>query len=62
MDKQYPGGILKFIEDSLEAVFAKLPIHDNYFWRVYINGKYTSQCCPEYLREENYNQLRNGLL
>lgn len=62
IDKQYPGGILKFIEDSLEAVFAKLPIHDNYFWRVYINGKYTSQCCPEYLREENYNQLRNGLL
>jgi S-adenosylmethionine-diacylglycerol 3-amino-3-carboxypropyl transferase len=62
IDKQYPGGILKFIEDSLEAVFAKLPIHDNYFWRVYINGKYTSECCPEYLREENYQLLRNGLL
>jgi len=62
IDKQYPGGILKFIEDSLEAVFAKLPIHDNYFWRVYINGKYTSECCPEYLREENYQRLRNGLL
>ena len=62
IDKQYPGGILKFIEDSLEAVFAKLPIHDNYFWRVYINGKYTPDCCPEYLREENYLALRNGLL
>jgi len=62
IDKQYPGGILKFIEDSLEAVFAKLPIHDNYFWRVYINGKYTPDCCPEYLREANYQQLKNGLL
>ncbi len=38
IETQYPGGILRFIEDSMEAVFAKLPIRDNYFWRVYITA------------------------
>jgi S-adenosylmethionine-diacylglycerol 3-amino-3-carboxypropyl transferase len=62
IDQQYPGGIVKFVEDSLEAVFAKLPIQDNYFWRVYITGSYTPDCCPEYLKRENYERLRSGLL
>ncbi|MCY2974018.1 MAG: BtaA family protein [Planctomycetota bacterium] len=61
IDTQYPGGIVKFIEDSMDAVFAKLPIQDNYFWRVYITGHYTPECCPEYLKPENYEALRNGV-
>lgn len=59
IEKQYPGGILKFIQDSMEAVFAKLPIHDNYFWRVYITGSYTPHCCPEYLKPNNFQQLKS---
>jgi S-adenosylmethionine-diacylglycerol 3-amino-3-carboxypropyl transferase len=35
---------------------------DNYFWRVYINGEYTPDCCPEYLKAENFDQLRNDAL
>jgi S-adenosylmethionine-diacylglycerol 3-amino-3-carboxypropyl transferase len=58
IEKQYPGGILKFIQDSVEAVFAQLPTSDNYFWRVYINGCYTAQCCPEYLKQENFSSLK----
>lgn len=58
IDNQYPGGILRFIQDSMEAVFAKLPIHDNYFWRVYITGSYTPSCCPEYLKPDNFQQLK----
>lgn len=61
IDTQYPGGIVKFIEDSLDAVFSKIPIQDNYFWRVYITGQYTPQCCPEYLKPESYERLREGL-
>lgn len=60
IDTQYPGGIVKFVEDSLEAVFAKLPIHDNYFWRVYITGSYTLDCCPEYVKEANFEKLKGG--
>lgn len=59
IDKQYPGGILSFIQDSMDAVFGKLPIHENYFWRVYITGSYTPECCPEYLKEHNFQQLKS---
>ena len=59
IETQYPGGLVKFIQDCMESVFAELPIHDNYFWRVYLNGKYTSDCCPEYLKEENFEKLKN---
>lgn len=60
IDRQYPGGILSFIQDSMEAVFAKLPIHENYFWRVYITGSYTRECCPEYLKEDNFQRLKGS--
>jgi S-adenosylmethionine-diacylglycerol 3-amino-3-carboxypropyl transferase len=60
IDNQYPGGIVQFVEDSLKAVFAELPIHDNYFWRVYITGRYTPTCSPEYLKEDNFEQLKSG--
>lgn len=59
IDNQYPGGILKFIQDSMDAVFGKLPIHENYFWRVYITGSYTPECCPEYLKQDNFEQLKS---
>jgi S-adenosylmethionine-diacylglycerol 3-amino-3-carboxypropyl transferase len=62
VERNYQGGIAKFIEDSIEAVFAKLPLRDNYFWRLYVYGEYTQACCPEYLKEENFHALRNGLV
>jgi S-adenosylmethionine-diacylglycerol 3-amino-3-carboxypropyl transferase len=60
IEKQYPGGILAFIQDSMEAVFARLPMQDNYFWRVYITGSYTPDCCPEYLKPDNFEALKQG--
>lgn len=62
LEKFYPGGIAKFIEDRLDAVFTKLPLKDNYFWRVYLTGEYTKECCPEYLREDNFYRLKSGLI
>lgn len=62
LEKFYPGGIAKFIEDRLDTVFSKLPLKDNYFWRVYLTGEYTPECCPEYLREENFARLKSGLV
>ena len=35
---------------------------DNYFWRVYIDGSYSRQCCPEYLKPDNFQALKNGLV
>lgn len=61
VETQYEGGILKFIEDCLDAVFARLPLSDNYFWRVSITGSYSPECCPEYLKPGNFQQLKDGL-
>ena len=62
MDRHYQGGIVQFIEDCLDAVFGKLPLQDNYFWRVYITGRYLPTCCPEYLKPHNFYRLKDGLV
>ena len=42
-------------------MFARLPLADNYFWRVYLHGHYTPECCPEYLKPDNFERLKDGL-
>jgi len=61
VERDYPGGIARFIEDCVEAVFADLPLHDNYFWRLYVYGEYTRDCCPEYLKPDQFQKLKSGL-
>lgn len=56
----YGSGLSTFIGECLDAVFGELPLADNYFWRVYLRGTYTRDCCPEYLRPEGYEKLRAG--
>ncbi len=58
---QYPGGIGQFIRDALEAVLLELPLRTNYFWRVYMQGHYSADCCPEYLKRDNFERLRQLL-
>ena len=62
LERHYEGGISKFVRDCVETVMSKLPLSDNYFWRVYMTGQYTHECCPEYLREENFRKLKDGLV
>lgn len=62
LDRDYPGGILQFVIDSLEYVCTQLPLKDNYFWRVYLTGSYTPDCCPEYLKQDNFNKLKAGMV
>lgn len=61
VEHEYTGGIAQFIQDCVEAVFTRLPLVDNYFWRVYLTGEYTPACCPEYLKRENFERLKGGL-
>lgn len=58
IQQQYPGGIIGYISDKLHHVLTEVLIHDNYFWRAYLTGAYTEECCPNYLREENFAVLR----
>jgi len=51
-----------FMENCMEAVFTKLPTADNYFWRLYLFGRYSRDCCPEYLKAHNFERLKDGLV
>ena len=62
VEKHFGGGISEFIEDCLQTVFTKLPLADNYFWRVYLTGEYTMDCCPEYVSEAGFAKLKGGLV
>lgn len=55
--KKYENGAAGFIQDCLKKVFMEIPIQDNYFWRVYIDGVYSIDCCPNYLKKENYEVI-----
>ncbi|MBL9133953.1 MAG: DUF3419 family protein [Verrucomicrobiaceae bacterium] len=57
----YPGGLSGYVKDKLRHVFTELPMADNYFWRVYITGSYSFNCCPNYLRRIHQDQLRQRL-
>jgi len=59
--RQHAGGVPGFVRDAIEYVFRCLPLWSNYFWRVYVRGAYTRECCPEYLKRDNFMALKNGL-
>jgi S-adenosylmethionine-diacylglycerol 3-amino-3-carboxypropyl transferase len=61
VERSYPGGVVQFIQDRVETVFTQLPLYDNYFWRVYLTGQYTEDCCPEYLSRDGFARLKAGL-
>lgn len=62
VERQHAGGVAGFVQDAVAYVCRDLPLAPNYFWRVYLSGRYTRECCPEYLREANFARLRAGLV
>lgn len=57
---QHPDGIAGFIRESVGYVFRQLPVAENYFWQVYLTGRYRPDCCPEYLKRDNFMRLKQG--
>jgi S-adenosylmethionine-diacylglycerol 3-amino-3-carboxypropyl transferase len=37
-----------------------LPLAENYFWRLYMTGQYSFECCPEYLKRDGFARLKAG--
>lgn len=58
---EYKNGMADFIKENLRHIFTEIPIDDNYFWRLYIKGRYSKNCCPSYLKKENFELLKNNL-
>ncbi len=61
VERYYAGGIGAFVEHCVDTVFGSLPLKNNYFWRVYLTGSYSQTCCPEYLKRENFDLLKNDI-
>ncbi|TXB69542.1 DUF3419 family protein [Phaeodactylibacter luteus] len=57
--RRYERGALGFIQECLRKVFMELPLHDNYFWRLYLYGSYTKDCAPNYLLPGHFAALRS---
>ena len=62
IERYIEGGVGQFIQRCCEKVFTQIPIQENYFWRVFIKGRYSQSCCPEYLKKENFEALKSGLV
>ncbi len=62
VEAQHDDGVSGFIRSAVQYVFRQLPLADNYFWHVYMTGRYRRDCCPEYLKEDNFARLKNGLV
>ena len=58
IEETFPGGINGYLRAKMEYVLTKVPMQDNYFWRVYAVGSYTPECCPNYLLAKNLPSLR----
>jgi S-adenosylmethionine-diacylglycerol 3-amino-3-carboxypropyl transferase len=61
VQSQHAGGIAGFVREAIEYVARQLPFWSNYFWTLYIRGRHTLGCCPEYLKRENFLALKGGL-
>lgn len=62
MEPYLKNGVADFVKNCFRQVFSEIPIWDNYFWWVFIEGKYTPSCCSEYLKPENFQLLKAGLV
>lgn len=60
VERQHAAGIGGFVRDAIEYVIRELPIWTNYFWTLYLRGRYTLTNCPEYLRRDNFLALKAG--
>src|SRR5262249_2950325 len=54
MVRRYAGGIAAYLRACLDRVMSLTLLRDNYFWSVYLTGRYERESCPEYLRRPNF--------
>lgn len=60
VEQGHSGGIAGFIEASIDHVCGELPLKHNHFWRLYLQGHYTRDCCPTYLTPSGFEILKAG--
>jgi len=59
---RHPGGVAGYLEECLDRVMKVCPLRQNYFWSVYLTGRYAPEVCPRYLSPEGFARLKDGLV
>lgn len=59
IEQNYVGGTMEYIQECFRKIFTTIDVSDNYFYQLYFNGRYAPDCCPEYLRKDNFENLRS---
>ncbi len=59
VEQDFNCSIGKVYEQWIEEVMTQVPIQDNYFLRVCLNGEYSLSCCPEYLKADNFEIMQD---
>ena len=57
--QRYHPNTLRYLQAQAEHIIYNLPLTENYFWRAYITGRYTTACCPRYLQAEHFERLKS---
>jgi S-adenosylmethionine-diacylglycerol 3-amino-3-carboxypropyl transferase len=55
------GNFNDFFIYFFKYVIFNTEIKKNYFYYPYLNGSFSEECCPDYLKEENYLKVRDRL-
>jgi S-adenosylmethionine-diacylglycerol 3-amino-3-carboxypropyl transferase len=56
----HPGGVAGFLAACLEHVVGLGLLRENYFWAVYVRGRYEASRCPAYLTRDGFERLKAG--
>lgn len=59
--KKAVGNLNLFMDRVFRKVFVENSGADNHFWRVYLEGSYTQESAPEYLKKENSSLLNRHI-
>ncbi len=60
--RQTAPDVAAHLDRCAEQVLGTIPLRKNYFWQLYVHGSYTRECCPDYLKADNFQRLKDGLV
>lgn len=50
-------GTVSYLQKCFRKTFTNTTAAENYFYKLYFYGEYESDCCPNYLKKENFETL-----
>ena len=56
--EKFRDGLTGYFRSCFRRVFTEIPVADNYFWKLYFFGKYTTDCCPNYLKAAHFETIQ----